>query len=612
MYLPLHMQNFAKDFVNTNSNQSWYCAADSMKLLELLKQQKSLNVTWTLIESDFQLQKELQQAKSCQWRAIAVDTETNGLDPTKHKVELLQIAYSVNEPVLLIRLAKISNLEPIKKILANPQIIKVLQNASFDRTMLEASGIELLEPVVDTMLGYQILTRGTKVKTDLQTIVSQLLNLEISKAERASDWRAETLSSQQLSYAATDALVLIPALETITYYLEQENLTQVAEDEYRISLAVSRMARRGIKIDLERWASTREDLVRQKQAAATQIYNRLGEHINIRSPKALLQKLQGLGYELKSTSSEALVPLARDDSLIQQILRYRSLSTRISTFFDAFPQKIGPDHRIRGNWIQLATSTGRIGCKKPNLVNIPRDKATRNCFVAKDGYQLIKADYSQIELRLMAVITQAQNLIEAFIKGLDIHSLTASSIFGLLLELVTSKERQLGKITNLGLIYGMGAKKFQYIAAKDYGVYLSSAECEALIAGFFEAYPEIKAFHQRKAVEQHTQRTSFALDGRRRMWMKKPELMELINNPAQSTCASIIKKAIYLWEQASISIDAQLILVKYDELVIEAKSEIASLAAAILQQVMVEAAQPYLNPVPAVVDLQIADSWGGG
>lgn len=561
---------------------------------------------------------------------IALDTETKGLTPAPGMVKTIQIAYSVDEPVLIIELPKIKDKTSLQRLMGSPKLLKVGHHIKFDILMLKAEGIVVKGPVMCTMLGIEVLKAGATRQASLQFSAQDLLNIRLDKAEQNSDWSGK-LSKTQLQYAANDAGILIEIFTELQQKLDEAGLTNIAILEYCCLLPIIEMQSRGIYLDRDRWRQVRKEYEQKRDRLAERIYRELKREFNIVSSSQLLKTLQTYGIEIKSTNSNVLIEQVKKHPVIAEIIKYRSLNTIINTFlkgFEPYIQSAVPwlekpglaadhlsrsDNRLRGNWWQIGTRTGRTSCQEPNLSNIPKIPKIRNCFAATDGYLLVDADYSQIELRLAAKRMNVPTLIEAFIKGVDVHALTGSYIYDCDLEELTLQQRKLGKILNLGLIYGMGAEKFRLNAAKKFGVYLTTTRSKELREIFFTLYPEIEQYHQlcRRSWQQGHQQASSTL-GRVNVWSSKsPKLNQIINYPIQADCADILKQAIsslYL-ECLHQKLDAYLVLTAYDQLVIEAKKEQAHYAAQILEKVMVEAGRDLLAPVPVVVDIKIDKYW---
>jgi DNA polymerase I len=273
------------------------------------------------------------------------------------------------------------------------------------------------------------------------------------------------------------------------------------------------MQHRGIYLDRNRWQLVRQEYEQQRDRLAEKIHLELNQEFNIVSSQQLLKVLQAHGLKISSTNSNELIEQVKKHPILGSIIKYRSLNTIINTFLKRFESYIQLDNRLRGNWWQIGTRTGRTSCQEPNLSNIPKISKIRNCFAAATGYLLLDADYSQIELRLAAKRMNVPTLIDAFSQGQDIHTLTGSYIYNCEPEDLTPQQRKLGKILNLGLIYGMGAEKFRLNAAKKFGVYLTATRSKELREIFFTLYPEIGQYHQscRRSWQQGQQQASSTL-----------------------------------------------------------------------------------------------------
>ena len=590
---------------------SFYTKEQSLALLDKLAREREHNFDYIKIESVEVLNKWVAkiEAQSC---FVALDTETSGLKPAPGMVKTIQLAYSENEPVLIIELPKIEDRTSLERLMSNSRLLKVGHNLKFDVLMLEAEGIMVRGPVMCTMLGIEVLKAGATRQASLQFTAKDLLNIRLNKSEQKSNWSG-SLSAAQLQYAANDVGILIEIIARLQQRLDEAGLTKIAILEYCCLLPIIEMQKRGIYLDRSRWQKVRQTYQSQRDKLVGEIYEELGRSFNITSSQQLLSALQGYGIELKSTNSNVLIELVREYPIIAKIIKYRSINTIINTFLKGFESHIQSDDRLRGNWWQIGTRTGRTSCHEPNLSNIPKIPKIRNCFAATDGYTLVDADYSQIELRLAAKRMYVPTLIEAFVQGQDIHSLTGSYIYNCEIEELTPQQRKLGKILNLGLIYGMGAEKFRLNAAKKFGVYLTAARSKELREMFFTLYPEIEQYHAlcRRSWQQGQQKASSTL-GRVNIWSSKsPKLNQIINYPIQADCADILKQAISNWylECLHQKFDAYLVLTAYDQLVIEVKQEQVHYAAKILEKVMIEAGQDLLDPVPVVVDLKIGKYW---
>jgi len=494
--------------------------------------------------------------------------------------------------------------------------------------MLTQAGLPPGRPFFDTYLAYRVLVAGLKRNFSLESAAARLLGVKLDKTLQKSDW-SRTLTPAQLQYAATDAAILLPLRDTLKQKLKVSKLWETAKLEFACLPAVASMELNGMLLDREQWKVLGTKLCQTRDFLLTQINSQLHrpnphkqisllpeftETINPCSPKQVLAALQAAGIPVNSTNTQTLIPFVDKYPVIQFLLEYRSLSTRISTFTEGLPQHIHPvTGRIHPNWFQIGARSGRFSCREPNLTNIPRDKETRQCFIAAPGYVLLKADYSQIELRIMAKVSGDRRMIAAYSQGEDLHKLTASLVINKHLDSITEEERQLGKIINFGLIYGMGAKKFRNTAQSEYGLTLTLEKASQFRKKFFNSYSGIKCFHT--AIRQQWQkgiRESRTLGGRRRLWSKdtKPLLNEMLNNPIQGLSADIIKLALTLLFKSLQGTNAKLICVVHDEILIECPVAEVESVKVLLERSMVKAGNKFLNPISCEVEVKELDSWG--
>lgn len=559
---------------------------------------------------------------------LGIDCETTGIDPITSKVRLVQLAIP-NHPVIILDLFALpsTSLAPLKALLSS-NCLKVAHNLKFEWQMLHGVGVTLTRPYYDTYLAYRVLTAGLKKTLSLKAVAAKLLNIKLDKTEQKSNF-SKDLTSSQLQYAATDAAILLPLHKILSKRLKQANLTKTAQLEFATIPSVAKMELNGIHLDLAQWQKRGLEMQQRKSQLIGEIDQQLKlpspqqisllpsctTTINPNSPKQLIEAFEAKGIKIKSTNTQTLVPLAQQQPVVKQILEYRSLSNRISTFAEGLPKYIHPvTERIHGNWFQIGAKSGRFSCRKPNLTNIPRDKATRSCFTAAPGCMLIKADYSQIELRIMAKVSGDRRMGLAYQKGKDLHRLTASLVFNQPLTQVTDEQRRLGKIINFGLIYGMGVEKFVTTTAKDHNIILSQNQASHFRRKYFQAYTGVRDYHNQVRKQwQNQSRESRTLFGRRRLWSKadKPTLNEMINHPIQGTNADIIKLALAkLFKPLNLT-SAKLIAVIHDEILIECAIADVERVAQLLKSCMIKAAARILDPIPVVVDIETGYSWGG-
>jgi len=562
-------------------------------------------------------------------RVIAIDTETTGLYPLTERIRLIQIAVP-HRPVIIVDLAAFADreLSPLKALL-NSRALKIFQNGKFDWQVLEIAGLRPSGPFFDVMLASQVLRSGLKKDHDLQSLALEFLGIKLDKSLQSSNFGGK-LSASQLEYAALDVAVLLKLRARLISKLQRAGLIETAQIEFEAMPAVAQMELNGMLLDAKHWHLVAEELKAQKQttllelvkaglkpapSAQLSLFPEMLETINPRSSVQVLSALHALNIPIKSTSKSELIPLARQYSIIQLLLNYRKLASLCSNFAEALPKHIHPiTGRIHPSYRQCGARSGRFSCNKPNLQNVPRNctvKGMRACFIAAPGYQIIKADYSQIELRIVAEISGDRRMLDAYAKGEDLHTLTASLITGKPLEEVTAEDRRIAKSVNFGLIYGMGAAKLQAYAEEKYDVFLTLDEAKEFRRRFFQAYSGVRRWHDsiRKTVYVKDIKQIRTIGGRRRRWAKKPRLSELLNHPVQGTSADMLKVAIARLFKLLPKTGAKLISVVHDEILLECPKATLKRTTHLLKKVMIAAGKLYLQQVPVEVEVIISSSW---
>jgi DNA polymerase-1 len=301
--------------------------------------------------------------------------------------------------------------------------------------------------------------------------------------------------------------------------------------------------------------------------------------------------------------------LARVRHPLADLLRqYRAATKRVGTY-GADWLKFVTGGRIYPDWRQLGSVAGRTSCSAPNLQQVPRDPRYRACFRAPEGRVLVKADYSQLQLRIAAKIAGEERMLQAYAAGEDLHALTARQVTGK--EKVTKHDRQLAKAVNFGLLFGLGARGLRGYAQSNYGLDLTAGQAAQYRRAFFTAYPGLARWHKRAGAA--TAKECRTLAGRRRLLDDKTPYTHRLNTPVQGTEADGLKTALaLLWERRELAPGALPVLVVHDEVVVECDAGQAEAVAAWLRQAMLEGMAPLIDPVPVEVEVQIAPAWGAG
>lgn len=544
---------------------------------------------------------------------VYLDCETTGLDLRTARVRLLTLLVpaGAGRVVYLIDCFRVDP-TTLWQSLAACEVVG--HNLAFDLGFLVRLGFQSGR-VRDTMLLSQVLyasgyAKGTApVRHGLKDCAVREVGAVLDKGLQTSDWSAR-LTDEQIAYAATDVQVLEPLHRALTTKLAQAGLDRAAAIECSALPAIVWMGAAGVPIDRNCWkalAATANADVQQTQAvldaAATQDPSTLfANGWNWDSPDQVKQALALAGCQVESTRDDVLANL---DLPLANLLRdYRDARKRETTYGTAWLEHVSADGRVYPNWVQLGANSGRMACGSPNMQNLPRGEY-RKCFAAGSGRALVKADYSQVELRISAKVSGDQALLAVYQRGEDLHTLTARQVLGI--AEVTKEHRQLAKALNFGLLYGMGATGFRDYARTTYGVDLTELQATSYRDTFFKAYPGLRHWHRSMGNSPRDTRT---LTGRRVKGVS--QFNEKLNLPVQGTGADGLKIALaLLWERRAHCPDAVPILAVHDEIVVECDAERTTETMAWLRAAMVDAMAPLIEPVPVEVEVRAGRTWDG-
>jgi DNA polymerase I len=520
------------------------------------------------------------------------------------------------------------SVQPLRPLLHSP--VEFLgHNLKFELHMLAAAGLPWPTNLVDTMLLAQLLgataQKGVKVSYSLQDVAQRTLGVRLDKTLQTSDWRG-AVSPEQLQYAARDAAILLPLVDALVPEAQAVGLTQVLALEHACLPALVWMEQAGVPVDSDRWmdlAHRQTHTAAKYEAELQAMHAHARPHggalfpasVNWQSHEQVLAVLADRGHQVPNTAADTLAPLVAQDPLVAHLLAYREAGLRARTFGEKFLRKhLHPlSRRVHADDFQLGSRAGRMSCGHPNMQNIPRSSAYRACFRATDGQCLIKADYSQIELRIAALMASEATMLAAFQAGEDIHRLTAARLLGVALTEVTKPHRQMAKAVNFGLIYGMGAPRLQQHAQQQYRVSLTLDEAKAHRHAFFDLYPRLRRWHRATGavLDREGSIETRTLTNRRRLAVAK--YTEALNTPVQGTGADGMKAALArLWTHRHEAPDARLIASIHDEVVAECPIEQADETAAWMQRHMQAAMSAIVQDgVPIEVETTIGQDWAG-
>ncbi len=561
---------------------------------------------------------------------VGLDTETTGLDPHAARLRTVQIA--TGGAAWVCDAVAVRDLTPQRGWLAaraRGGRQTVLHNAAFDLEMMRAAtgGRPLCEvSVSDLMLWSQLAACGMSVPGGhgLAAIALRWLGVDLPKEEQAADWTGD-LRPEQIEYAARDAWVLVPLTAVMSERgLRADGLAAVAAVEDACVPAVADMEYEGIGFD-RAYAEALTAVLREEAEGArapavrllgtgsrpvqTSLFGDADPGINLASPAQVLDALQTLGLPVTSTAEDALRPLAAEHPAIRALLAAKRAATLLAAF-ESLPKHIHPaTGRIHASYTQI-TGAGRLSCSGPNVQQVPHAARFRRAFVAPAGRRLVIADYSQIELRIMAKLSGDPRMQEAYRNGEDLHRLTASLVTGVPLEAVSKDQRQLAKAVNFGLIYGMSAAGLRAYAANAYGASMTPEEAQGARRRFFQAYAGVAAFHRRQDGEARRARETRTLLGRAHRWPGTAMgLPELANCPDQGTGADILKRAMARIRPLLLRTGSALVACIHDELVVEAPADRAEEVRDEVQAAMIGAGADLLDPIPVEVEVAVGSTW---
>ncbi len=580
-------------------------------------------VSYKLIETADDLLKAVEHLRA--ERLIGLDTETTGLDPHTSKIRLIQLATPKLVFIIDCFNFNLHQIGPLLDLIAANQPVKIAHNAKFDAKFLFRHCGVRLGGVFDTYLASVLASAGDEGdRHKLDAVASRYLNIQLDKDPQLSDWSGE-LSERQLQYAADDAAVLVPLRERLQSKLDEMDLLVAAEIEFDCVLAIAAMELAGVYLDVERWRELIDRIRVAHHAVAEELQRELGSgsmqlslfvgashQINLDSPAQVKEALARIGIDLEDTREWRLQKLAREHPVLEKLLEHRGLSKNLSSYGEGMLDYINPaTGRIHADFRQIGTPTGRITSTSPSLQQIPNTKDYRSCFRAPQGRKLTVADFSQIEMRILADFSADEALLSAFDSGADLHRMTASQMFGVPLDQVTPQQRASAKGLNYGLVYGMGAEG---LASR---IETSVDEAQVLIDRYFRAYSRVARWLNDaadRAVREGRCRTASG-----RLWIFRLDPTERQehgalrrvgkNAPIQGTASDIFKRAMTLLDQALLRFDAQIVNSIHDELVVECEESIAEEVKEIVMRKMVEGAKEFLPRVPVRVDAVVADAW---
>ncbi|HUS12038.1 MAG TPA: DNA polymerase [Pyrinomonadaceae bacterium] len=591
-----------------------------------------MNTDFRVIKTEAELRQTVESLSRHQ--AIGLDTETTELDPYYGRLRLIQLATPYGVHVIDLDafhngdLKKADSLASLRGLLAAPRPIKILHNAKFDAKFIKHTLGTDLGGIFDTLLASQLIGAGDiEERHGLEAVSERYLNELVDKTERLSNWNFE-LSEAQLEYAARDAAVLLPLREKLIERLRSDSLIDCARLEFDCIMAVADMELAGFYMHKDRWLEQLAIVEKRRTQLAEELQSVLAEEssqgslfggpqrddINLDSHQQLTKALERLGITVPdSTRNWKLQPLAAEYPIVATLLEYRTVQKALTSYGQNMIELINPTtHRLHADFRQIGAPTGRFSCTNPNIQQVPHAVEYRRCFSGHpEGRKLIIADYSQIELRILAEFSGDQGFINAFQSGADLHRVTAAEVFNVPVDQVTREQRDFAKRLNFGVVYGIGAQRFSIMTGS------SVTEAENILRKYFATYRGLDTYlHEaaNRAVRERQARTGsgrlvrFRYDEQDRQQISMTKRNGK-NTPIQGTSADILKRALRLLRDELRGTNAQIVNIIHDEVVVEADADEAKEVAQKVERAMCAAGEEYVKTVPVKVETEIADEW---
>jgi len=599
-----------------------------------LKRLESISTNYQLVDTKEKRAEMIENLLTS--KILSIDTETTSTEPME--AELVGMSFSSTEncayyvPVPPIKEKALKIVKEFKPLYENEESLKVGQNIKYDILVLQNYGIEVKGKLFDTMLAHYVLQPELRHNMDyLAEIYLHYQTVHIDeligpKGKNQKNMR-DLLPEQVYQYACEDADVTLKLKNVLEKEMKEQNAEKLFyEIEMPLVPVLAKMERNGVRVDTKALKQSSQHFTARMEEIEKEIHSMAGITFNIASPKqvgeVLFDHLKIIEKPKKTktgqyvTSEEELEKLRNRHPVIGKILEYRGLKKLLSTYIDSLPQLINPQTgRIHTSFNQAVTSTGRLSSSNPNLQNIPiRDedgKEIRKAFIPDDGCEFFSADYSQIELRIMAHLSEDKNMIDAFLSGYDIHAATASKIYKTGIKEVTSDMRRKAKTANFGIIYGIS------VFGLAERLNIDRKEAKELIDGYFETYPQVRVYMDRSIqvareqgfVETIFHRKRFLPDiNSKNAVVRGYAERNAINAPIQGSAADIIKVAmarIYKRFQA-FNLKAKMILQVHDEL----NFSVPMAEKEIVQEIVIEEMErAYRMHVPLKADFGWGKSW---
>lgn len=580
-----------------------------------------------------------------QEKVLGLDTETTALDPVRGDLRLVQLATEEQAYLFDCRYLNKRIRSMIGTILARDKPIKIIHNAKFDlKFTSRCLGVKLFGTIFDTMLAAMVVSQAHvscdaifNLSFSLEGVAQYYCDIALSQKKelQLSDWSKDILDEEQLQYAARDAWVLLPIRKKLIERIKEYHLVDAAKLEFESVEAVAEMELNGFTLNMTRWMEQHEKTLIRKDELVRELYTILAPGgvpqallfegapvhapINLNSRPQLIAALENLGIELPkidekvTTRTYKLQSIAKQHSVIPKIINYRAIQKAITSYGPNWFRYIDKlDGRIHASYRQIGADTSRFACSDPNLQQPPKKDEYRTCFEAGKGKSLVWADYSLMELRIVAYLSGDELLIEAFRSGLDFHKYTASLIFEVPYDEVTDEQRNPSKNMNYLIVYGGGPHKL----AETMSITVDHAQ--EIIDMYLKKFVKLAAWLENAAAQAVRERVAFTISGRRLKFQydhrDKKQAAAVSrkgkNSPVQGSSCDILKRSLrLLWLEIAQLDDIKIVHVNHDETILEVEKKSIAKAKRILKRTMLKAWNESIPNVPMTLDVHSGVRW---
>lgn len=526
-------------------------------------------------------------------KIVGVDVETTGLDCFKDRIRLIAV-YGDDFSYVG------DKLQEVEDILSDSTVLKVFHNALFDVSFLKVAGIEV-KNYSDTIVMAKIISNSA-VFDSLEYLAKKYLNLELDKElQHSGNWQAE-LTQEHHDYCLKDAEVTLKLFRVLYDLIVERYLFPTYRTEISALPSLIELQTNGMMLDKSELRAYLEKLRVQHQELKERLEIQLACE-NLNSPPQLLKSLQNLGVPIDNVEEKTLKKQSGMFPIVKELVQYKKLTKVLTTYGEKLLSLIETDNRVRGNWNLIGTATSRMTCKGPNFQGIPKE--IKGFFHANPGHVFVIVDYSTVELRILAEISGCKKLIDAFNQGLDLHYETAKTVLGK--EGISDDERQIGKVINFGLIYGLTAYGLMNEINQIPGFNINKEEAQNFIDMYFMNYKGVAKYKN----QQLKSPMVTTLGGR--YWDSSNGLKLLkdnqrLNYAIQASCAEGLKESLALLMMEKKD-TWRLVGAIHDELICEVPEEDAEYAKSVIEKIMINGMQKLVKQVPIEVESHVSKVW---